>query len=138
MIATDRNAIGVIRTLTSAGLVIPRDLAIVAFDNIAAGTFIAPALSTVNQSFDEVGALAGRLIFAKMRGEDVPDTTIESESAAFIVRESCGCDADAQHGDTGIVGSAPGVIITGPGGPAIRIVGHFGYSTPEHTPSRPR
>jgi len=108
MVATDRNAIGVIRTLTSAGLVIPRDLAIVAFDNIAAGTFSSPTLSTVNQSFDEVGALAGRLIFAKMRGEEVPDTTFESESAVFMVRESCGCDADAQHGDTGIGGSAPG------------------------------
>ena len=99
MVATDRNAIGVIRTVSGAGIVVPRDLAIVAFDNIAAGTFSVPTLTTVNQSFDEVGALAGRLILAKLRGDEVPDTTVESESAALIVRESCGCDVDFRHTD---------------------------------------
>src|SRR5680860_1605242 len=49
MVATDRNAIGLMHTLASAGLMIPRDLALVAFDNIAAGTFSVPTLSTVDQ-----------------------------------------------------------------------------------------
>ncbi len=108
MVATDRNAIGLMRTLTRAGLVIPRDLAIVAFDNIAAGTFSTPTLSSVNQSFDEVGALAGRLILAKMRGEAVPNTTFTSESAILMVRESCGCDVDAQYGENWGRDGSPG------------------------------
>ena len=112
MVATDRNAIGVIQTLTSAGLKLPRDLAIVAFDNIAAGTFSAPTLSTVNQSFDEVGALAGRLILAKMHGEAVPDSTVESESAALMVRESCGCEIDAPHHEASVSDSSPTARLT--------------------------
>lgn len=100
MVATDRNAIGLMRTLKDAGLVIPRDLAIVAFDNIAAGTFSTPTLSSVNQSFDDVGALAGRLILAKLRGEVVPNSNFRSESPVLMIRDSCGCDVDAQDDES--------------------------------------
>lgn len=99
MVATDRNAIGLMRELTSAGLLIPQDLAVVSFDNIPAGTFSNPSLSSVDQRFDEVGALAGRLILAKMRGEDVPNASASSESAVLMARESCGCDLDAIRAD---------------------------------------
>lgn len=95
VVATDRNAIGLMRALRTAGLVLPRDLAIVAFDNIAAGTFSAPTLTSVDPCFDEVGALAGLLILAKMRGDETPDTTFTPESATLMRRESCGCDVDA-------------------------------------------
>ena len=101
MVATDRNAIGLMRSLTDAGLAVPRDLAIVAFDNIGAGTFSTPALSSVNQRFDEVGALAGRLILAKMRGDAVPNISFTSRSVALIVRESCGCEADEHPREVG-------------------------------------
>jgi len=97
MVATDRNAIGLMGALTRAGLVLPRDLAIVAFDNIGAGTFSTPALSSVDQRFDAVGALAGRLVLARMRGEEVPNDAFRTEPPALMVRESCGCDIDAQH-----------------------------------------
>ncbi len=108
MVATDRNAIGLMRTLASAGLVIPRDLAIVAFDNIAAGTFSSPTLSSIDQRFDDVGALAGRLLLAKIRGDEVPDIAVASASAALMVRESCGCDTDAQHSRNSSDGAALG------------------------------
>ncbi|MGV8966334.1 MAG: EAL domain-containing protein [Cellulomonas sp.] len=95
MVATDRNAIGLMRTVTEAGFSIPADLAIVAFDNIEAGAFSAPALSSVNQRFDEVGALACRLMLATIHGEDVPSTVFTSPSVVVAVRESCGCTADS-------------------------------------------
>src|SRR5665811_2383394 len=101
MVATDRNAIGLMDTLTDAGMAIPRDLAIVAFDNIEAGAFSTPALSSVNQRFDEVGALAGRLILAKMRGDAVPNISFTSRSVPLIVRESCGCEADERPREVG-------------------------------------
>lgn len=99
MVATDRNAIGLMRTLTEAALSIPRDLAIVAFDNIEAGAFSSPTLSSVNQRFDEVGALAGRLVLAKLRGEAVLNTTFTSPSVSLTVRESCGCNAEGRQGE---------------------------------------
>ena len=101
MVATDRNAIGLMRTLTEAALSIPSDLAIVAFDNIEAGAFSSPTLTSVNQRFDEVGALAGRLVLAKLRGEAVPDTTSTSQSVSLTVRESCGCNTDARYREVG-------------------------------------
>ncbi len=108
MVGADRDAIGLMRTLTSAGLVIPRDLAIVAFDNIAAGAFTTPPLSSINQPFDDLGSLAGRLILSKMRGDAVPGTTFTPESAVLKVRESCGCAVDAQHNERDEGGWSPG------------------------------
>ncbi len=99
MVATDRNAIGLMGTLLDAGLAIPRDLAIVAFDNIEAGAFATPTLSSVNQRFDEVGALAGRLILAKIRGDKVPNTNFRSKSVPLAIRESCGCATDPHHSE---------------------------------------
>jgi diguanylate cyclase (GGDEF)-like protein len=95
MVATDRNAIGLLRALTTAGLTLPDDLAVIGFDNIEAGAFSSPSLSSVNQRFDEVGALAGRLVLATMGGEVVPYTTFTSPSVVLTVRESCGCSTDA-------------------------------------------
>lgn len=114
MIATDRNAIGLMRTLTDAGLDVPRDLAVVAFDNIDAGSFSAPTLTSVNQRFDEVGALAGRLVLAQMRGETVPYTAFTSPSGVLAVRNSCGCAADAPSlphgGDEWMLNASPELL----------------------------
>jgi len=99
MVATDHNAIGLMATLIEAGVAIPRDLAIVAFDNVEEGSFTTPTLSSANQRFHEVGALAGRLILAKMRGDDVPSTNYTSQAVLLALRESCGCATDAGHSD---------------------------------------
>ncbi|MGV8850689.1 MAG: EAL domain-containing protein [Propionibacteriaceae bacterium] len=107
MVATDRNAIGLMRTLIDAGVAIPADLAIVAVDNIEAGALSTPTLSSVNQRFDEVGALAGRLILAKMRGDVVPMTNSTSQSVLLALRESCGCAADAHGGEVEEAASSP-------------------------------
>jgi len=99
MVATDRNAIGLMAALSDAGLELPRDMAIASFDNIGAGTFSSPALSSVDQRFDELGELAGRLALAQMRGEEVPNEIFRTDPAGLIVRESCGCDIDEQHSE---------------------------------------
>ncbi len=97
-VSTDRNALGLMEVLESAGVNVPEDIAIGAFDNMAVSTFSSPALSTVEPRFDEVGALAGRLLLAKIRGEDVPSSTFTPLSAVLIARESCGCNPDARRG----------------------------------------
>lgn len=101
MVATDRNALGLMRALAAAGVEVPRDIAIAGFDNITSAAFSVPPLTSVNQRFDDVGALAGRLILAKMRGEEVPNVAFTSTSALLAVRESCGCDGDARQRGAG-------------------------------------
>lgn len=95
MVATDRNAIGLMRALAAAGLTLPRDLAIVGFDNMEEAAFSSPPLTSVDQRFGDVGALAGRLLLAQMRGEEVPFTAHVPPSSPLEIRGSCGCTADA-------------------------------------------
>ncbi|WP_199424325.1 EAL domain-containing protein [Actinotalea solisilvae] len=90
MVATDRNATGVLDVLRSAGVDVPGDIAVVGFDNIENASFTSPALTTVDQPFDEVGALAARLVLARVAGKDVPATP-HAAPATLVVRSSCGC-----------------------------------------------
>jgi diguanylate cyclase (GGDEF)-like protein/PAS domain S-box-containing protein len=91
MVATDQNAIGLMSVLTDAGLAIPGDIAVMGFDNIEESAFSTPTLSSVNQRFDEVGALAGRLVLAQIRGEVVAVAPHVLSAASIVLRDSCGC-----------------------------------------------
>ena len=90
MVGTDRNADGLLKHVTAAGIDVPRDLVVVSFDDIEVAAYTAPPLTTVNQSFDEVGALAARLVLRMIGGEDVPARP-HTSPAAVVRRGSCGC-----------------------------------------------
>ena len=94
MVATDRNAFGLIAALRGAGLSVPQDLAVIGFDNTEDGAFSTPTLSSVNQRFDEVGALAGRLVLAAIDGATVPPVAHSSPTVVVAARGSCGCADD--------------------------------------------
>ncbi|WP_045748506.1 substrate-binding domain-containing protein, partial [Actinoplanes rectilineatus] len=55
VLGTDRNAIGLIDRMTAAGYDLPRELAVVGFDDIADASYLRPALSSVRQPLDRVG-----------------------------------------------------------------------------------
>lgn len=111
MVATDRNAIGLMRTLADAGIRVPEDVAVVGFDNTEAAAFSAPTLSSVDQRFDEIGALAGRLVLDQIRGAVVPFVAHTPRTIALAVRESCGCAVDAL---TTELAPAPGMPVAAP------------------------
>jgi diguanylate cyclase (GGDEF)-like protein/PAS domain S-box-containing protein len=90
VVATDRNAMGIMQSLTAAGLVLPRDQAIVGFDDVDAAAFMRPALSSVRLDFGSLGRLAAGLLLDKMAGLDVENRDYELPTM-FIPRESCGC-----------------------------------------------
>ncbi|MCL3859644.1 EAL domain-containing protein [Actinotalea sp. K2] len=100
--ATDANAIGLIQALTTAGLRVPDDLAVLGFDNTEGGAYSTPSLSSVGQRFQDVGALAGRLIIDLVNGLDVPAGSYTPETVVMARRASCGCRSDltgaARHG----------------------------------------
>ena len=78
------------QALTAAGLVLPRDQAVVGFDDVDAATFVRPALSSVRLDFGSLGRLAAGLLLDKMAGLDVEDRPYEWPTI-FVPRESCGC-----------------------------------------------
>lgn len=95
MVATDRNAIGLMDALSAAGLLVPRDIAMVGFDNIEEAAFSSPPLSSVNQRFDEIGALAARLVLDQIAGNTVAFGPHTPPSSPLQLRGSCGCNTNA-------------------------------------------
>ena len=53
--ANDHLALGMIKAFNEAGIDVPGDISIIGFDNIPESSYLIPALTTINQSFDELG-----------------------------------------------------------------------------------
>ncbi len=85
--ASDLIAISAIQAITAAGKSVPKDIAVVGFDDIALAAHSNPSLTTVRQDLD-VGArtIVDRL-FDRLSGGEGPSATL---SAELIIRESCG------------------------------------------------
>jgi DNA-binding LacI/PurR family transcriptional regulator len=85
----DNMAIGAILAAQELGCVVPDDIAVVGFDNIAAGSWIRPRLTTVAQYPTEIGEQLARALFDRIEGRydgpglrvEVPCRLIERESA---------------------------------------------------------
>ena len=54
-VANDQMAIGVLHAFAEAGLVVPRDVSVVGFDDIPEAGYLNPALTTVRQDFQAIG-----------------------------------------------------------------------------------
>lgn len=87
--SSDTAAFGALRAARAAGLLVPRDLSIVGFDDIPEASIVTPALTTVRQPLMEMGATAVRLLRRLM---DEPDATSRRTELAteLVVRDSTG------------------------------------------------
>ena len=88
--ANDRNAVGLIRVLTDAGLDLPTDQAVIGFDDNEDGARLTPSLTSVAQPLADIGATAVRLLIQLIDGEEVANG-IHLMPTSLIIRESCGC-----------------------------------------------
>jgi LacI family transcriptional regulator len=70
------------------GIRIPQDLSVVGFDDTPEASQVSPRLTTVDQSIQEMGALAARLLIAWLRGEE-PENMLCKVPTRLVVRESC-------------------------------------------------
>jgi DNA-binding LacI/PurR family transcriptional regulator len=84
---SDVMAIGALEGLRSAGRVVPDDVAVVGYDDIALAAYCSPPLTTVRQNL----ALSGRLMVERLLeaidGSAVAPVVLPTE---LIVRRSCG------------------------------------------------
>lgn len=87
-VCNDMMAMGAISAAHQAGLVIPRDLSIVGYDNVALAEFMSPPLTTVNQPKEELGRLAVTRLLARINGEAVADHLITVDPD-LVIRQSC-------------------------------------------------
>jgi diguanylate cyclase (GGDEF)-like protein len=108
----DLNAVGLMRTLAAAGYDLPREQAIVGFDDMDWVVYLTPSLSSVRQRFDDVGSLAVTLVLEQLAGRDVAPG-YHYLPTSFVPRESCGCPDTLALGEP----SAP-ASTSSPTGPA--------------------
>jgi DNA-binding LacI/PurR family transcriptional regulator len=84
----DLLALGAIRVLLAAGLRVPEDVAVVGFDDIEAGRYNTPSLTTVAPDKRAIARLAVERLVARLGGE-VDDAPVELwADYELIVRES--------------------------------------------------
>ena len=65
-VASDLMAQGALQTLLRAGRVLPRDMAVVGFDDSEAAEACEPALTTVRQPVEEMAAEMARLLLGRI------------------------------------------------------------------------
>ncbi|MFB0835069.1 LacI family DNA-binding transcriptional regulator [Arthrobacter halodurans] len=82
--------IGVMKALRERGLQVPRDVALVGFDDFEWADSFEPRLTTMAQDIETMGSLAMQSLLARIAGTDAPYTR-QSIAPAFRHRGSCGC-----------------------------------------------
>jgi DNA-binding LacI/PurR family transcriptional regulator len=85
--ASDLIAIGAIRALDEAGKSIPRDVAIIGFDDIPAASLAHPPLTTVQQDYKLAGEVLVDSLLKQINGSSTEGALLP---ARLVVRKSCG------------------------------------------------
>jgi DNA-binding LacI/PurR family transcriptional regulator/signal transduction histidine kinase len=85
--SNDVMALGAMDELRRLGRAVPRDVAVVGFDDLADAASL--GLTTIRQPLPEMGREAVRLLLARVRGEAVSE--VLRFPARPVIRSSCGC-----------------------------------------------
>ena len=88
-VACDAMAAGAIRAIEDAGLRCPEDIAIGGFDDAPWAALMRPALTTVRQPAEEMGAAAVDSVVAMIRDPSLDPPVVQLQGT-LVVRESCG------------------------------------------------
>jgi LacI family transcriptional regulator len=87
----DLTAIGALQALRAAGRRVPGDISVIGFDDIAAASWVVPALTTIGQAKADMGRLAVEYLVRALEGgasEPVPE--VRRLPLTLSVRESTG------------------------------------------------
>jgi LacI family transcriptional regulator len=84
----DLMAMGAMIAIREAGLHIPQDVAMVAFDDIPAAKLTNPPLTTVNQHQENMGRMAAKMLFERVSGNTAVGGRIVEAPFELIIRES--------------------------------------------------
>jgi len=87
-VCNDQMALGAMKAAQQMGRQIPKDLAIVGYDNIPEAPYFTPALSSVRQGITELGRRAVNRLIALINDEDDASTSSIVVQPELIIRES--------------------------------------------------
>lgn len=89
-VASDEQALGVLRALAELGLTCPDDVAVASFDGIAPAAYSVPALTTMAQPFGQMGRQALARLLERMADPDAK-AAVTVLPVSLVARGSCGC-----------------------------------------------
>jgi LacI family transcriptional regulator len=92
--ANDLSAITTLEVAKATGLRIPEDLSVVGFDNIPESALTDPPLTTIDQSIQDLGQEAARLLVALIETPDRAQPVHVTLPTRLIARQSCAAPSD--------------------------------------------
>jgi LacI family transcriptional regulator len=92
----DLMAIGAILACQQVGLNVPKDVAIVGFDDVVTASLVSPPLTTVRIDQYRLGALSGQLLLERMRETGASVAAAVDFPTELIIRNSCGARRRSQ------------------------------------------
>jgi LacI family transcriptional regulator len=95
--ANDVSAIQTMKVARSLGMAIPEDLSVVGFDNIPESALTDPPLTTIDQSIQQMGYEAARLLI-RLINEPTTQPVHLTLPTALVVRQSCRAIGEMTHG----------------------------------------
>jgi len=87
-------ALGALAAARGSGLSIPRDLALVSFDDVYFAPLLEPPLTAISYDTRSIGSEAARLLLAAIDA-DTPTWSESKIEVELVLRRSCGCEYDA-------------------------------------------
>jgi signal transduction histidine kinase len=87
--ANDRMAFGALEALQKRGIPVPDTVALTGFDDVLEAQSLGVPLTTVRQSFFNIGKEAFETLFQRMEGKTVPHSKVVDTD--LVIRWSCGC-----------------------------------------------
>lgn len=105
--ANDLMALGLVKALQDSGIRVPQDVSVVGFDDVPGADHYTPALTTVRQDLESLGALCMDMLLAAMADREPATTVVPAE---LVVRESTArrAGADPPAPVTRAAGPVPG------------------------------
>jgi DNA-binding LacI/PurR family transcriptional regulator len=89
----DLIALGAIRALHDHGLRVPRDVAVIGFDDVEEGQFSTPTLTTVSPDKEQIGRVAVERLLARVEGRPAAAPAEIQPPFRLVIRESAPASA---------------------------------------------
>jgi LacI family transcriptional regulator len=86
LIMNDLMAAGAVRAASEQGIIVPRDISIIGFDNREFSAYLSPRITTMDLPLHDMGILAMKALYNRINGKD--DKTEETPLCKLIERES--------------------------------------------------
>lgn len=86
---SDPVAVGVVKAVWKEGYAIPKDIAVVGFDNMSSSQYLVPSLTCIDKPRAEMGRNAAKMLLQILNKDNITNKVI-TIATRLIIRESCG------------------------------------------------